>query len=139
MFQNLEEVKINRGGVVDRSYQLSVYKIEGVDWYVNVQGASPLLTYLEESKRSKLLDKYKNDVAQSFRKHLEKLIWNDLRCRGLVEVVYYNGMSDGCWNCEPNLNFFLVDLDENGQRVDVGLVLKKYIEDSLTKNTLSGI
>lgn len=94
MFQNLEEVKINRGGVANRSYQLSVYKIkgfEGLNWYVNVQGASPLLTYSEECERSQLLDKYKNDVSLSFRKHLEDLIRNDLACQGLVEVIYYNG------------------------------------------------
>lgn len=90
-FQNLEEVILNRGGVKGRSYQLSVYKIKGPDWYVNVQGASPLLTYFEESKGSEMLGKYKADVAQSFRKHLEKLIRNDESCRGLVEVIYYDG------------------------------------------------
>lgn len=91
-FQNLEEVKLNRGGVADRSYQLSVYKIVGPDWYVNVQGASPLLTYYEESERSELLARYKTEVAASFRKRLEKLIGDDPSCRGLVEVIYYKGL-----------------------------------------------
>lgn len=76
-----------------RSYQLSVYKIKGCDWYVNVQLASPLLTYVEESKCSELLDKYKNDVAQSFREHLEKLIKNEPRCSELVELIFYDGTS----------------------------------------------
>jgi len=117
--KSLEEVKINRGGVVDRSYQLSVYKIkgfEGLDWYVTAQGASPLLTYYEECERSKLLDKYKNAVSRSFNERLKTLIWNDLRCRGLVEIIYYN------------------DSDEYGP-VDVGLVIKKHIEESLKKTT----
>lgn len=90
-FQNLEEVIINRGGVVNRRYQSSVYKIIGPDWYVNVQGATPLLTYYDESKRSELLAKYSNEVGLSFRKHLEKLINDDPSCRGLVEVIYYKG------------------------------------------------
>lgn len=90
--QNLEPVLINRGGVHGRSYQLSVYKIEGTDWYVNVQGASPLLTYYEESERSQQLAKYKNEVARSFLENLKRLIANDISCNGLVEVFYYNGI-----------------------------------------------
>lgn len=32
---------------------------------------------------------------------------------------------------------FMADCDENGSRIDVGLVLKKYIEDSLEKKALN--
>ncbi|XP_037032822.1 uncharacterized protein LOC119071866 [Bradysia coprophila] len=109
--ENLEEVLINRGGVVNRRYQLSVYKLVGTDYYVNVQGASPLLTYYEESERSELLAKYKTEVSMSFRKHLEKLINDDLSCRGLVEVIYYK------------------DWDEIKQKpVDISEMLLDYIE-----------
>lgn len=114
-----------------RSYQLSVYKIKGCDWYVNVQGASPLITYVEESKCSELLDKYKNDVAQSFREHLEKLIKNEPRCTGLVEVIYYDGtfFKTACKNAFY-LFFLIADEDEQGKRIDVGSILKKYIEEN---------
>lgn len=62
---------------------------------MNVQGASPLLTYLEESKSgNRIYDKYKTDVADSFRKHLNRLISNDPTCSGLVEVIYYDGILD---------------------------------------------
>lgn len=101
-FQNLEEIRINRGGVNGRSYQLAVYKIKDCNWYVNVQGASPLITYFDEIKCSKLLDKYKTDVAQSFRKHLEKLIKEDSRFRELVELIYYDGTLIYCLNCFQN-------------------------------------
>lgn len=77
---------------MNRSYQLSVYKIKGYNWYVTVQGASPLLTYYDESKFSTLLEKYKHHIGMSFKDHLKKLIWNDLSCRELVEVIYYDGM-----------------------------------------------
>lgn len=113
---NLEEVIINRGGVVNRRYQSSVYKIVDSDYYVNVQGATPLITYYEESERSELLAKYKTEVALSFRSHLEKLINDDPSCRGLVEVIYYK--------------------DEIEQKsVDVGVIIKNYIEESLKKNS----
>ncbi|KAG4069711.1 hypothetical protein HA402_002290 [Bradysia odoriphaga] len=117
--ENLEEVLINRGGVVNRRYQLSVYKLVGTDYYVNVQGASPLLTYYEESERSVLLAKYKTEVSMSFRKHLEKLIKDDLSCRGLVEVIYYK------------------DWDEIKQRpVDISVILLDYIEKNRRKRNL---
>lgn len=137
----MEEVKLNIGGVVGRSYQLSVYKIKGVNWYVNVQTASPLLTYYQECKRSQLLEKYRLDVAKSFRRNLERLIQDDLRCKGLVEVIYYNGMYIK-WDTFQllkfvfNFTFYSVDLDEYGELIDVGVVLKKYIQKYLNKKAL---
>lgn len=95
---------------------------------------------MEESKRSQLLDKYKTDVAHSFRKHLETLIRDDLRCRGLVEVIYYNGtvVVLTCYEHLIECRVFFADLDEHGERIDVGVVLKNHIEESLKKKALNG-
>ncbi|XP_035725119.1 stimulator of interferon genes protein-like isoform X3 [Vespa mandarinia] len=105
--QELEQEVRNRAGIKNRSYHNNIYKIypggntnsiEPV--YLAVEGATPLLTFFEVQKHfhpeSKIYKKYSRQIIEAFYLKLKELIYNDLDCRDLCELIYYEDYnSDG--------------------------------------------
>nr|XP_050849053.1 stimulator of interferon genes protein homolog [Vespula vulgaris] len=105
--QELEQEVRNRAGIINRSYHNNIYKIypngpksRNKPEYVAVEGATPLLTFFEVQKHfhpeSAIYKKYSKQIIQTFYLKLKELIYNDLDCRDVCELIYYNDYnSDG--------------------------------------------
>ncbi|XP_046820305.1 stimulator of interferon genes protein isoform X1 [Vespa crabro] len=105
--QELEQEVRNRAGIKNRSYHNNIYKIyPGGDTnsiepvYLAVEGATPLLTFFEVQKHfhpeSAIYIKYSRQIIEAFYLKLKELIYNDLDCRDLCELIYYEDYnSDG--------------------------------------------
>ncbi|XP_047348796.1 stimulator of interferon genes protein homolog isoform X3 [Vespa velutina] len=105
--QELEQEVRNRAGIKNRSYHNNIYKIypdgntssiEPI--YLAVEGATPLLTFFEVQKHlhpeSAIYIKYSKQIIKAFYLKLKELIYNDLDCRELCELIYYEDYnSDG--------------------------------------------
>ncbi|KAI4494434.1 hypothetical protein M0802_008926 [Mischocyttarus mexicanus] len=68
--------------------------------YVAIEGASPLLTMFEVQKHSHpesaTYTKYHKQIIKAFYLKLKDIIYNDLNCRDLCELIYYEDYnSDG--------------------------------------------
>lgn len=105
--QELEQEVRNRAGIMNRSYHNNIYKIypngpnsRNKPEYVAVEGATPLLTFFEVQKHfhpeSAIYKKYSKQIIKTFYLKLKELIYNDLDCRDVCELIYYNDYnSDG--------------------------------------------
>ncbi|KAF7405943.1 hypothetical protein HZH68_005312 [Vespula germanica] len=105
--QELEQEVRNRAGIMNRSYHNNIYKIypngpksRNKPEYVAVEGATPLLTFFEVQKHfhpeSAIYKKYSKQIIKAFYLKLKELIYNDLDCRDVCELIYYNDYnSDG--------------------------------------------
>lgn len=91
--RNLESVYLNRAGHVSRPYNNTMYKITDTNWYAAIEGASPLQTVYESMVADPRLKHLRKEILASFVKELRKLLWDDLKCRNLCEVVQINGES----------------------------------------------
>lgn len=91
MSKNLETVLLNRAGNASRPYNNTMYKISGTDWYVAIEGASPLQTVYESMAADPRLRHLRKEILASFVNALRKLLWDDLKCRNLCEVVQVDG------------------------------------------------
>lgn len=89
--RNLESVFLNRAGNVSRPYNNTMYKIADTDWYAAIEGASPLQTVYESMAADPRLKHLRKEIVTSFVKALRKLLWEDLKCRNLCEVVQIDG------------------------------------------------
>ncbi|XP_076300161.1 transmembrane protein sting isoform X1 [Lasioglossum baleicum] len=101
----LEEEVRNRAGVKGRRYRNNVYKIypDGIKSnstpvYVVAEGATPILTFFEVQKHShpetNLYKKHRIDIIHKFYQKLKELVDNDLECKDLCEVIYYEDYND---------------------------------------------
>lgn len=114
----LEKLLLNRAGSFKREYHNSVYKIEATDnWYVVTEGATPLKTFQEALSTAAAghlkLERYRTAIVSSFVCHLKELLFKDLDCRDLCEVVQF------------------ADRNVDGTLVDYGQVLREAIEKVL--------
>lgn len=90
--KNLETVEMNRAGNAKRPYNNTMYKINTTTWYAAIEGASPLQTVYESMTADPRLKHLRKEIVTSFVKELRKLLWDDLKCRNLCEVVQIDGM-----------------------------------------------
>lgn len=106
--QELEQEVRSRAGIRNRSYHNNIYKIypdgnrNGIEppVYVAVEGATPLLTFLEVQQHlhpeSAMYKKYSKQIIKAFYFKLKELIYNDPECRDICELIYYKDYnSDG--------------------------------------------
>ncbi|XP_054016445.1 stimulator of interferon genes protein homolog [Hylaeus anthracinus] len=119
---NLEEEKRHRAGTKERVYRNTVYKINprrgklySKPVYVVAEGATPLLTFFEVQKHSHpetdVYKKYSKDITKNFYNKLKELINDDLECRNLCELIYYD------------------DYDGNGVLTNVAAVILQRLSD----------
>lgn len=92
--RNLEPLRVRRAGNVSRSYDNTMYKLTNTDWYAAIEGASPLQTVYESMEADPRLKHLRKEILASFVKALRRLLWDDLKCRNLCEVVQVNGELD---------------------------------------------
>lgn len=89
--RNLETIKCNRSGIQKRTYHNSVYKITNTDWYVTVEGASPLQTYYEAMRADPRLKSFRKEIAIAFYNTLKDALWKERQTRDLYEVIHIRG------------------------------------------------
>lgn len=89
--RNLEPIECNRSGIQKRAYHNSVYKITNTDWYVTVEGASPLQTYYEAMRSEPRLKIFRKEIAIAFYNTLKKALWTERQTRDLYEVIHIRG------------------------------------------------
>ncbi|XP_066597821.1 stimulator of interferon genes protein homolog [Prorops nasuta] len=98
----LEPKTQDRSGVKNRVYHNTVYKIQegGLDnsvsapVFVVAEGAQPLMTFYEIMRNvnphSPIYEKHKAEFVDIFYKTLKNLLFNDLECREICELIYYD-------------------------------------------------
>lgn len=89
--RNLEAINCNRSGIQKRTYHNSVYKITNTDWYVTVEGASPLQTYYEAMRSEPRLKLFRKEIAIAFYNTLKHALWKERQTRDLCEVIHIKG------------------------------------------------
>lgn len=89
--RQLEAVLHNRAGNAKRPYNNTMYKINHTNWYIAIEGATPLQTVYESMVADDRLKHLRKEILASFVTALRKLLWDDLKCRNLCEVVQVNG------------------------------------------------
>lgn len=133
--RNLESIFLNRAGIAKRSYFNSVYKIKDTNWYVTVEGASPLLTFYQAMAGNDVLRQHREAIVLSFVAKLRQLLLEDPSCRNLCEVVHINGENNVLVRITVvciNEICTSLDHDEYGQEMDYGLFLKDLITTKLS-------
>ncbi|KAG8267297.1 hypothetical protein J6590_054693 [Homalodisca vitripennis] len=96
--ESLDAHKQDRGLVLKRVYQNSMYKVRNKeknrDYYVPFEGATPLKTFYETCIHEPHYKEFKSEVISSFYYELEKLINRDRVVKDMVELVYYDDEND---------------------------------------------
>lgn len=113
---NLQDHLRNRAGTVQRCYRGGAYRIRtrpgGSDFmYVLAEGATPVLTFQEAYKSgtetADLMKSHRVDIVSNFYQTLKILIQENIDCRDLVDLIYYDDTQNA--NVVPLLRKFLLE------------------------------
>uniref|UniRef100_A0A1B6GS67 STING ligand-binding domain-containing protein n=1 Tax=Cuerna arida TaxID=1464854 RepID=A0A1B6GS67_9HEMI len=96
--EGLDAHKQDRGLVLKRAYQNSMYKVRNKekdrDYYVPLEGATPLKTFYETCISEPQYKEFKSEIISSFYYELERLINRDRIVKDMVELIYYDDEND---------------------------------------------